>query len=223
MKQNKITFRSVDPFLEIDRPTPASRSVPSWYRTMPGVSDGINTVKKCIPFLDAFAMGYHIPLPTDVSWNKEKEEFTFSSKIAPVSHHYSSQTKEVSLPPEFHTQPHKWNSFWEIKTPRGYSTLFIHPLNRSDLPFYSFTGVVDTDKHPFIVNFPFVMRKDFDGTIERGTPVIQAIPFKRDKWSANFLDELAKDAHSSERIAHENAQPPFGWYKKNHWSKKEYR
>lgn len=223
VSKNKITFRSVEPSLAIDRPTASTKNVPSWYRTMPGVTDKISTVKKCVPFLDAFAMGYHIPLMADVEWNKETEEFSFSSKIPPVSHHYSSQTQEVDLPPEFDPQPHKWNNAWQIKTPRGYSTLFIHPLNRLDLPFYSFTGVVDTDKHPLIINFPFVLRKDFNGLIPQGTPIIQAIPFKRDKWSSSFLDSLMKDKHNVSKISHENAQPPFGWYKRNFWSRKEYR
>ena len=223
MKTNKITFRSIDPSLQIDRPVPSTKNVPSWYRTMPGVTEKIQTVKKCVPFLDAFAMGYHIPLSADVSYDKENAQFTYSSKLAPVSHHFQSQTQEVELPPEFETQPHKWSNLWEIKTPRGYSTLFIHPLNRMDLPFYSFTGVVDTDKHPLIINFPFVIRKDFEGTIPQGTPIIQAIPFKRDKWSAEFLDQFLKDAHNSTRLTHQNAEPPFGWYKRKFWSRKEYR
>jgi len=224
MKNNKIKFQSINPELDIFRPTSSTKSVPSWYRKMPGVKDDhIQTVKKCVPFLDAFSMGYHIPLTADVVWHKEEQNFSFASKLPVVSGHFMSQTEDVSLPPEFNPQPHKWNNFWKISTPRGYSTLFIHPLNRMDLPFYSFSGVVDTDKHPLIINFPFVLRKDFSGKIEQGTPIIQAIPFKRDRWSAEFLDQFISQRFDSSLIDHEHGRPPFGWYKRKHWSKKEYR
>lgn len=223
MKNNKIKFQSIEPVIDIERPSASTKNVPSWYRKMPGVRDNIATAKKCVPFLDAFAMGYHIPLASDVFWDKEEQSFSFNSKINVASAHYMSQTEDVVLPPGFNPQPLKWNNFWHISTPKGYSTLFIHPLNRMDLPFYSFSGVVDTDKHPLVINFPFVLREDFEGKIEKGTPIIQAIPFKRDKWSAEYLDQFLSHKHDSTNINHENARPPFGWYKRNHWFRKEYR
>lgn len=222
INNKKITFHSTNTELEILNPVPSTKNVPSWYRKMPGVKDGIQTIKKCVPFLDSLSMGYHIPLPADFSWNNKEQKGFSNSKISIYSDHHLSQSEEVSIPPEFDPQPHKWSNHWYIKTPRGYSTLFIHPLNRMDLPFYSFSGVVDTDSHPLIINFPFVLRKDFDGVIKAGTPMIQAIPFKRDKWSSEVLDQF--QSYTKDRlIGHEIMEPPFGWYKRKHWFRKEYR
>jgi|SRR5210317_28431 len=221
IKKNKITFHSTRTDLEILRPSYSTKNVPSWYRTMPGVKDKIQTVKKCVPFLDSLSMGYHIPLPADIAWNKEEQIGKSNAKIDIYTNHLAVQTDEMIIPPEFDPQPHKWSNYWYIKTPKGYSTLFIHPLNRMDLPFYSASGVVDTDSHPLLINFPFFIRKDFEGVIEAGTPMIQAIPFKRDKWYSEILDQYG--SYTGDYMNHEVMKPPFGWYKRKHWSKKEYR
>ncbi len=215
----KITFWSDATEFNILKPFSASRAVPSWYRKMKGVNDGIMSIKKCVPFLDSLTSGYMIPLPSDVFWNKEKQDFESNSFIHPVSMHESSQTEEMYISENYYSNPFKWNSNWMIKTPKGYSTLFIHPLNRMDLPFYSFSGIVDTDRHPMIINFPFVLKKNFEGKIEAGTPMIQAIPFKRDKWSSNFIDEGTSYSYP---YTYKVMEPPFGYYKRKFWSRKEF-
>jgi len=84
--------------------------------------------------------------------------------------------------------------------------LFIHPVNRTELPFHSLTGLVDTDKHPIIINFPFFIKAGFVGTIPAGTPLIQAIPIKRDGWQMKMKDE--DKAHSYLK-QYEVTNPPF--------------
>lgn len=215
-----ITFISDKPQLDILKPAPASRFVPEWYRTMPGVVDGIETVKKCIPVLDTLNLGYMIPLPADVMYEPESKQ-VFSNAIFPLnSDHLAVQTEQVVISEEFDPQPHKWINSWYIKTPKGYSTLFVHPMNRMDLPFYSFSGVVDTDKHPMIINFPFVIKSDFTGVIPAGTPIIQAIPFKRDSWDSKIIDE-GKGYQYLDNAANQNA--PLAWYKRTSWNKKIFR
>lgn len=222
IKYKKITFHSTRTDLDIARPTASTKQVPSWYRKMPGVSEKIQTIKKCVPFLDSLSLGYQIPLSADLYWDSKKKEGRTNAKDSIFTHHHLVQSEDMVIPPEFDPQPHKWSNHWHIKTPKGYSTLFIHPLNRMDLPFYSLSGVVDTDSHPLIINFPFFIRSDFDGIIKAGTPMIQAIPFKRDKWSAKILDEY--ESYTKDKmVGHEVFEPPFGWYKRNHWDKKEYR
>lgn len=218
-KTKKIRFQSDKATIEVLPPIPSSRLVPAWYRKMKGVTDRVETVKKCVPVLDALTAGYMIPLTADLSWDSETQKFSSQGRIELVSGHIPSQTEDVSLPPEYATQPYKWINSWYIKTPPGYSTLFIHPLNRMDLPFYSFTGIVDTDKHPLVINFPFVFRKDFSGTIPAGTPLIQAIPFKRDNWET-VMDDSGRSY--SYQYEYEVEQPPFAWYKRKWWTKKIY-
>jgi len=216
----KIVFISDATEFEILQPFPAFKSVPSWYRKMKGVNEGVMSVKKCVPFLDAFTSGYMIPLTADVEWDNEKKDFRSNSIIHPVSKHEESQTQDVFIPENYHSQPYKWDSHWMIKTPKGYSTLFMHPLNRLDLPFYSFSGIVDTDKHPLVINFPFVVKKNFKGKIKAGTPMIQAIPFKRDKWSSKIIDEGPPYSYP---YTYKVMEPPFGYYKRNFWSRKEFK
>jgi len=215
----KITFHSAHTEFDILHPEPSSKFIPSWFRKMQGVTDGIMTVKKCVPFLDAITGGYMIPLPADVFWDKEKKAFDSDSLVETVTQHYPSQSEDVKLPEEYDPTPHKWMSNWHIKTPKGYSCLITSPMNRPDLPFYSFSGIVDTDRHPLIINFPFVLRKDFHGKIEAGTPLVQVIPFKRDTWSRNVIDEGPRYHYGKEYMVQE---PPFGFYKRNFWSRKSF-
>lgn len=219
LKGKNITFHTDKPDYDIPKPAPASRFVPDWYRSMPGVADGIETVKKCIPVLDALTLGYMIPLPADVMHDPNSGQIISNSDFKLNSDHMPIQTENVVIPEEFDPQPHKWINSWFVQTPKGYSTLFIHPMNRLDLPFHSFTGVVDTDKHPMIVNFPFVMRKDFSGIIPAGTPMIQAIPFKRDEWDSRVIDNKAYKYLDD--AANQNA--PLAWYKRTSWNKKIFR
>lgn len=215
----QITFHSEFSNYEISHPIAASRFVPNWYRKMDGVIDGIMTVKKCVPFLDSFAIGYMIPLPIDVTWNSDMEKFVSSSDISVYSKHDNSQVEGVEVPEGFSRVPHKWLNNWHIKTPKGYSTLFVHPLNRYDLPFQSITGVVDTDTHPLVINFPFFLKKDFSGKILAGTPMIQAIPFKRDSWKSKVIDDTSYRYPYHYKVT----EPPFGFYKRNFWKRKEFK
>jgi len=215
-----ITFHSELPHLDLLRPAPASRLVPEWYRQMNGVEDRVETVKKCIPVLDAFTIGYMIPLSADVMYDHESKQIISNAAFKVNSDHMPVQTKDVPILPGFDPQPHKWMNSWHIKTPKGYSTLFIHPLNRQDLPFYSFSGVVDTDTHPMVINFPFVIREDFKGVIPAGTPMIQAIPFKRDEWDSTVID--TGKPYTFNR-GYENQNAPLAWYKRVSWNKKVFR
>lgn len=216
----KIKFYSDRPDLDLLKPIPASRVIPEWYRKMPGVIGGVDTIKKCIPFLDAFTSGYIIPLPMDVIYHNESKQFVTQSSMKINSDHMKTQTEFIQLPEEYDDQPHKWMNNWLIKTPKGYSTLFIHPANREDLPFKSIMGIVDTDKHPVLINFPFFIKKDFNGIIPAGTPMIQAIPFKREEWSSviNDTDGIPKFFGGAD-----NLNPPFNWYKRKWWTKKVFK
>jgi hypothetical protein len=216
----KIIFSSQFPNLDILKPQPASRAIPEWYRLTPGVKEKQETVKKCIPILDALTTGYVIPLPADVWKRKGDPKFHEDTELKIVSEHIPVQTDMFPNPEEFDPQPYKWNNYWYIKTPKGYSTYFTHPVNSPFLPFYSFTGVVDTDKHPLIINFPFLIRKDFDGVIPAGTPMIQLFPFKRSDWNMDVIDDKEPPNYSKQFQA--MGQAPFAWYKRQWWSKKIY-
>lgn len=214
----KIKFQSVDVKVDFIHPQPASKFVPEWFRKLPGVINGVETIKKCVPFLDTLTSGYIIVLASDVYY--DGKEFQQVSKVPQVSLHTREQINNFDIPKEFSDQPFKWINFFVAKTPKGYSTMFAHPLNRLDLPFYSMTGIVETDTFPVPVNFPFFMKKDFVGVIPAGTPIIQVIPFKRDNWQSSVEDKKPYKEPWFISIMH---NPPFGFYKKNFWQRKSYK
>ena len=95
----------------------------------------------------------------------------------------------------------KFNNFWTIESPPGYSLLITHPINRYDLPFTTLTGLIDTDlyKDNFI-NFPARWRDlSFRGVLPKGTPIAQCIPVKRELWSAQF-GTITSDAAARLRV-----------------------
>jgi hypothetical protein len=89
----------------------------------------------------------------------------------------------------------KFNNFWTIEAPPGYSLLFTHPVNRADLPFTTLTGLVDCDTfNNSPVNFPARWHDpNFNGVLPKGTPVAQCLPIKRDSW-AGRCDVLSDEA-----------------------------
>jgi len=197
-----ITFRcppELDPILP--RPSPALLGLPDWFKALPGSAVGsvlqseLLTVKKCPPFIDAMTCGFLIPLVTDIkvadgvfAWDFELPAGAIASySRSPLDFHDEAQ---VAGTPFFQEDTFviKFNNFWTIESPPGYSLLITHPINRDDLPFRTLTGLIDTDlyKDNFI-NFPARWRDlSFRGVLPKGTPVAQCIPVKREMWSARF-------------------------------------
>jgi hypothetical protein len=113
---------------------------------------------------------------------------------------------------------------WKIKTPKGYSCLFVPPLNNSDDRFSIIPGIVDTDTFPNEINFPIVINGDkypvLETLIKKGTPYVQVIPFKRDSWKMTISPRKQKEIQNS-RIF-------FGLkilniYKDKYWNKKSWK
>ena len=97
----------------------------------------------------------------------------------------------------------KFNNFWTIEAPPGYSILFTHPVNRGDLPFTTFTGLVDCDTfHDSPVNFPAHWHDTaFNGVLPKGTPVAQCLPVKRESWTSQFEMFSAEDNRANDQDA----------------------
>jgi hypothetical protein len=69
------------------------------------------------------------------------------------------------------------------------------------------------------VQFPFFIKKDFNGLIPAGTPILQAIPFKRDDWKADYGKE--EESYQYEGFW-KWFNPPLAKYKREFWQKKNY-
>lgn len=215
--KKRVKFTSTEPDLAIPHPLPAFKVIPEWYRGSRASVNGIETVKSCVPFLDSMISGYMLVLSSDVFFQNGVPQDV--AKIDTVGGHLDGQLGNLLIPPEYSQKVLKWMNPFIMETPKNYSTLFVHPSNRIDLPFYTFSGVVDTDKFPVQVNFPFIIKKDFVGIVPAGTPIAQAIPFKREDWQSEVEDTKP---YTAPHFVYTMHNPPFKFYKKNFWQRKKY-
>lgn len=225
LSKPKIEF-VCDPqdFGVIAEPVPAKNVMPDWFRKLPAVdknhvhaqNNGL-TVKRCMPFLDAMTTGWVLPLAAtvrleirdggqtvDAGWEVER---------VMVSNHAMHQ---IAGNPREPLPPCKFHNYWTIITPPGWSCLFVPPLNRANPVFECVSGVVDTDTYHSLINFPFIATAP-DGvyTLERGTPLVQVIPFRRDAASlpAEIRVESKEQSATRERILRQT-QASEGWYRR---------
>ena len=239
MKKLKIQF--IDTFNsspEEYAPIPAKKMLPEWYKKthpyIPSMPERINsdasvnaTIKKCMPVFDSLTTGYYIRTINDfyISNNEERGTKWYSwPNHKMVEFHAAEQAGEFPIKEFYKDLIPKIENPWGIKTPKGYSCLFINPLNHSkeDRPFTIFEGVVDTDTYHEGVKFPFLLEDyNFVGVIPAGTIIAQVIPFKRDKW----VSSIGKDADLG-HIARNNIdilKSTFvHGYKNNFWQKKDF-
>lgn len=218
------------------QPKPATSFVPEWYKKTESyytgkkeayIADGelatTQTIKRCLPVFDAITTGYIIPTPADVYVRKGEDGMPFYtwSNHGLISFH---PVKQAPLHPARNDVPYaKWNNPWSIKTPSGYSCLFLSPLHQ-DISFEPMAGIVDTDMYHLPVNFPFVLKdKNFTGLIPAGTPMIQVIPFKRDAFKMSvepYSDLVSQDVAKWTKKLHSTF---FERYKNRFWQRKEYK
>lgn len=233
MKEIKFFPKSEEAEVLVEKPKPAQKYIPEWYKKMPafeGNKPSINisdaqpnsTAKMCVPFSDSFHMGYIVETWCDISIecddSGELTNYIYSSGPQIMGHRDSPSNK---WPEEYHTTEFVWKMQWIPQLPEGHSVIYTHPFNRPDLPFFSLTGIVDSDKFKFEreANHPFLIKRGFSGIIPAGTPFIQIIPFKRDGWKSEFLEY--------DRKKQLNSQLPrkifWGGYKKMFWTKKVFK
>jgi antitoxin (DNA-binding transcriptional repressor) of toxin-antitoxin stability system len=204
-------------------PFPAKAYLPEWFRKLPAVDDtklAMNdtglTIKRCMPFLDAMTTGWIIPLAATVRMeireNGAVMEAGWDFDRTMVSNHAMHQVKSN---PWGHRPPRKFHNYWTILTPPGWSCLFINPLNRPNGLFEIVAGIVDTDTYPAVINFPFFATGP-DGlhVLEKGTPVAQVIPFRRDVTEVETEIRAETKAEAEERVRTERkVMSGTGWYR----------
>ena len=191
MFNNKITFCATNKNM-IDvwpHPKPASRFIPQEYKKLErfeGDNKHHPTLKTCMPFLDSMTAGYIIPFDQDYLVDPVENDFS----VVPANREQGGFGfhNKTQLPKEWHTKTGenagKFHNKWLVKTPPGYSCLFIKPLNRMEDRFEIISGIVDTDTYINLINFPFILNKrDKQFMIKKGDPMVQVIPFKRESWT----------------------------------------
>lgn len=225
-RENTIEFVChEDDYDQIPKPQPATREIPEWFEGMSRTFDnGRSTVKECRPFFDALTMGWIIPLPTDINVTASEDgaiEFDYDYDI-PLIHPHAEGEIGPGTPYEDSTVL-QWLSPWRIHVPDGYSVLLTSPMNRVEPRFSTFSGVIDYDRCFFHINSPFVWEKTpYSGTIEKGTPIAQIIPFSRDGIVTEGIVRRINDS-DSEEIKDEMKQKErnYSRYKDEMWVPKE--
>jgi|TARA_E500000318_G_C3559392_1_gene212679 hypothetical protein len=233
-------------------PKPIKLNIPEWYKNLKHTV-GDETIKGCIPFMDSLTTGYVLSLPQDFKLfhNTTNPETGEENQIALVpSHAHHSYIEDYLLsecnlnmkaeahpPKQVEGSPlvkknnncpfFKILNPWKIKTPPGYSCLFVPPLNNSDDRFSIIPGIVDTDTFPAYINFPCIVNGDKYKTLEtdlkKGTPYVQIIPFKRDNWrmKTDFIKQV--DKVKSKIYLFRAAGKIINRYKNFFWSKKSWK
>jgi len=225
-------------------PTPIKLNIPEWYKKL---KHHINkkTVKGCMPFLDTLVTGYLLKLPTDfyighnIEINGKKATHivaphTFSNSLGKYininyedskEYHETFQMEESPLVNKNKNLPfHKIMNPWTIKTPSGYSCLFVPPLNNRDDRFEIISGIVDTDTFETEINFPIVLNGDkypnLKTNLKVGTPYVQIIPFKREAWKMKIKNRDEKKYNESRFFQNTYI---LDNYKKKYWYKKSWK
>lgn len=237
----KISFiPSLENFKDVyTAPVPAITMVPEWYKSLTLYGDtndikNLNPVnhvgtdgtlvdtKKCMPMFDALTSGYYYLLEDDLHVSLNDDGFPTLTWKGDVMLIDKRPTLQIPVPGNCHQLHFGFRMNWFYRTPPGYSVLVTHPMNRYDLPFYTLSGMVDSDIWGLPVFFSFFLKRDFIGTIPKGTPIMQFIPFKRDEWEIEIKTDK-KSIEEEEFKAEKRRTMVTGYYKEDVWQKKEYR
>ncbi|MGD9703837.1 MAG: DUF6065 family protein [Acidimicrobiia bacterium] len=207
----------------IAEPAPAGRELPSWLRQLPGVdrshesvSNNGLTAKRCMPMLDAFSVGWMIPLAATVRLEISDGGRTVNAgwefDRVMVSTHNAFQVAGNPYEPR---PPMKFHNHWTVRTPKGWSCLFLPAVNRPNHVVELLAGVVDTDAYTAPVNFPFfAIAPDGLYTLEKGTPLVQVVPFRRRdvQLPGTVRSETVGDRDDRTRVQR-STTAGSGWYR----------
>jgi len=236
-------------FIKEDYPIPVKLNIPEWYKKLEHTILN-KTVKGCMPFLDTLTSGYLLKIPQDFHIrhnvdNKNEKGEELKDSFQTFGLHDQSQllnAKHINLNSNIDVHPikqvegapfieknknlpfYKISNPWKIKTPKGYSCLFVPPLNNSDDRFSIISGIVDTDTFSNEINFPIIINGDkypiLETTIKKGTPYVQIIPFKRDSWKMAVKAKKQKEIQNS-RLFY--GLKILNIYKDKYWNKKSWK
>jgi hypothetical protein len=220
-------------------PVPASSEVPEWYKSLSlygdtnseknlnpnnhaGTDGTLVATKKCIPFFDALTSGYMYTLDYDLHVSQDKNGFPTLSWEGGNMIVDKRLMIDVPVPTQHHPMHYGWKVNWYSETPKGYSLLITHPLNRHDLPFTTMSGIIDADLWHTPVFTSFFLKRNFIGIIPKGTPIFQMIPIKREDWSLE-IDYSNENIDLNQIKDEKRRSLIYAYYKNVIWQRKQYK
>jgi hypothetical protein len=216
------------------QPEPMSKNLPVWWRTQEpyvgGKKQVINgayneTIKKCPGIQDLLFTGYLLKFPCDIYIDTTEGSIQFDvHEVHQPS--FSMHKKDQVASWDFSREQYMDDVFrvhpmWVVGTQKGYSTLFVHPSFHDSLPFRIVPAIVDTDMYWSDGWFSVIIERGFKGVIEKGTPLVQCIPFKREQFEMNILDK--PDLKILNAIPHRIRSMFGNAYKTYMWEKKVFK
>lgn len=189
------------------RPVLAKDYVPDWWKRSKGteckggaLSD---TLRMCPAMDDLLKIGWYYVINYDVEIQCNDHEYGPNrsrkwKSVTPYQYNNSASHPHIQQTWDQCNHSHhrkttdsfKFVSDWGVKTPIGYSCLYIDPFLHNNENFTLWPGVIDTDKFSSNTdNAPMIFLPKIDKSfiIKKGTPVAQLIPFKREEWVGSFL------------------------------------
>lgn len=239
----KITFISHKTYnnnKDFLTPKPGKTQIPRWFSSAdkywkePGQKETLTHewgakilgFKSCPALLDLFLDAYYLVTPCDILFYKDPQSGFLMAKTEDGYEDfigYRDPMEGFANPYGYSPYHFHWYPNWGVKLEKGYSAIFMSPVNRYDLPFISTAGIIDSDMLDTPGLIPFFLRDDFSGILPAGTPYIQIFPFKRESWKMEVeypsQEEIIKrhnDSGSFLRTAE------GGQYKKHLWKRKVY-
>jgi hypothetical protein len=187
--------------IEEVRPVPAQKFIPEWWRNAPYSTNESKhspeggLVKQCPMFPDLFSSGYILPMWADTTLSFKNNEWRVKCGSINSPFIINAFSNDQFLK---HSK-YKFNGFnanavfqfenpWQIKSTKGYSIfqfpLFYHFNNDfSVLPGTYDGNVVETNK----LEVAYFGNEE-EVFIKRGTPLVQYIPYKKEK-----IDYIIRD------------------------------
>jgi hypothetical protein len=222
-----ITFHCLPEYMGvIAPPIRAADFLPDWYKKLPAIDPDVYavnnpalTIKRCMPFQDAMTEGYILVTPAEIT-------FEVDAAGTSVTHHseFLKVTRVIDAHPAYQIKgaPRaasrvalKFLMHWVVKTPPGWSTLFIPLINREQPEIEIFSGLVDTDRYDAVVNLPFFLKvtgKTF--ILPKGTPICQLIPVKRNDFTMVVRAATPDETLAKQRM-NSVLDSALGWYRQH--------
>lgn len=223
-----IKFKCLDGAFNIGTPVQeARRIIPTFMKNQVN-SYKENRFSRCPGMFDIAQAGYIITAHKDIHIKANKQGCIVKIEGYPPGSKYASQNMdhllieglvnfESTVKPLVIKVPLPWGIFCKP----GYSAFVIPATMHSEFldKVYVYPGTVDYDKF-HNVNFIFSVIKECEFTIWAGTPILQAIPIKREEFTAECgkANENETDIYNFSFFSRQK-----NFYRKMFHSKKSYK
>lgn len=206
------------------KPVLASEVQPDWWKKSK-VQEIVrgrirHTIRSCPAMEDWLKMGYYIVSSRDIKVHIGSSDEDVGSEICFADDIEGGEYSSPSHPRDQFGEvfnflgkdvapvrdAFKMRNPWNITTPEGYSVFYLDPFLHQSPYFAVWPGILDTDtfnKNIDNAQVIFYPKVDHSFIIEKGTPLVQIIPFRREEWHATY--QLRSHKSFIENLSHKTS------------------